>query len=142
MSYLIPRLDPHDLDLSAEKESLLALDISKSIADHLVKHPDATFTPAYFLSFAQRAWHIDAKRAEDVSTILAVVKTRDKRPQIVGVFLKSRDFDEFHDDPYEKGRHSIFLRPAEESLWNRYVGLFLPEVKPGARNPIHYYEQE
>ena len=36
----------------------------------------------------------------------------------------------------------IFLAiPADEAIWNKYVGLMLKPAKQGEANPVRYYEQ-
>ncbi len=77
MRYLVPRVDPHYLNLEELTNSLLAFDISKSVKGYLAKHPDVSLTPAHFLAFTQRAWHINPVNAEKAEYIIAVVKTPD-----------------------------------------------------------------
>lgn len=141
MSYLVPRLDPHYLNLEAVKDSLLSFDITQSVKGYLSAHPGVSLTPAHFLAFTQKAWRLNPERAEQADYILSIVKTPDLRRQIVGVFVRGRGkSDKFFNSPNDdESRFSILLEPADEDTWNRYVGLFMPDHKQGEANPVQYY---
>lgn len=141
MGYMMLRLNPRELKLSDLDENILVFDITQSIKAFYQEDPDGDLTAAHVLAFTQRSWKVSPSHANSCKLIFAVCKTVNKQRQIVGVFKFSRDgYDKFFqsnvDDP---GRMIILLEPAEDKLWRKYIGHFLPYPKQGEANPVRYY---
>lgn len=149
MPYIIPRTDPREITTDDLKDKkVLALDISGSVRTYLAEHPGEALSIGHIMFFTQRAWKLKPENANDVDYIFACCKTPNKNRQIIGVFKFSRKdengnpLDFFFQSPVDGPNRMIFLAvPAEEKIWNRYVGLMLGPVKQGEANPVRYYEQ-
>ena len=148
MPYIIPRTDPREItpkDLG--KIKVLALDISKSVCKYLEEHTNQALSIGHIMSFTQAAWKLNPENANDVDFIFACCKTPDYNRQIIGVFEFGRKdengnpLDVFFQSPVDEEGKMIFLaQPADEEMWNTYVGLMLGPVKQGEANPVRYYE--
>ena len=147
MPYIIPRTDPRAVKAEDLPEKILALDISGSVSKYLAKHPRQALSIGHIMSFIQAAWRLNPENANDVDFIFACCKTPDNNRQIIGVFEFGRKdengnhLDVFFQSPVDEEGRMIFLaQPADEEMWNTYVGLMLGPVKQGEANPVRYYE--
>lgn len=131
-------IDPAEITIP-----VMLLDITKSINNYLKTHPGEELTTAHVLAYTQRAWKLDPDRANKAELILALCKASDKHRKVVGVFTLSREGkDKFIKSPWGDADYRyVFLgEPADESVWNEYIGLLLPPAKQGEANPVRYYE--
>lgn len=147
MAYLNPRIDPRELEPEELPPCSIGLDISTSVRGHFDLRPDEELTPAHIMAYTQRSWVLSPAHANENAAetlIFSCAKTPDKRRQIIGVFKFGRSGnDSFVHSPWgdPDNRYVFLAEPAPEAVWNRYVGLFLPALKPGEANPVKYFEQ-
>lgn len=151
MAYLSFSTEPHTVSEDELKGlNVIAFNISRSIRDYYARPDHGELTVAHILSFTQRTWRIDPERAGKLSVIVSYYINAAGRREIIGVFKHSRydengtPIDGFFPSPVisEQGRYFFLGEPAQEELWNKLIGNYLPEPKPGEANPVRYYEQD
>ena len=87
----------------------------------------------------RRVWRINLNNVVKRDGSYKLVLARDKTT-IVGAYRPA----EWYHDPEIIGRKAFHGHPAEQPIWERYVGYKVPEkfMRPGARNPIRYLNPE
>ena len=151
MPYIIPRIDPHNIESKDVSEKVLALDITDSVERYIKESQNQNqyqaLTIGHIMAFTQAAWKLNPEHASDMEYVFAYCKTPDGSRQIIGVFELYRrgdvkDSARFFQSAVDAEGRMIFLAiPADEAIWNKYVGLMLKPAKQGEANPVRYYEQ-
>ena len=145
MVYTFAQLPPRELSGNELPPKTISLNITQTVNS---RPDDALLTQADIMALTQRAWRLNPKNANDADLILATYNVPGKGKLILGAFRFGRidehpGGDHFIESPFDdKGRYIFLAEPAPEEIWRKYVGHYLPPVKPGEANPVRYYEQE
>lgn len=127
-------------------DKVLALNISVSKEQWQKQNPDLAFTEAHAMAFVQRAWRLNAKRANEVSLIFACAKDIDGYRKIEGVFRIGRDGNDgfilspWTEECLDHNRYVFLAEPADFDDCKKYLGKYLPPRKHGDCNPVMYIE--
>lgn len=145
MAYIFTHENTPELSSSEINDTIIGLDISKSVEEYCRTHPGQHPTPMHIMAFTQRAWVLAPAHANTAKLLLACCRTADNRRIVTGVYRFGRDGnDSFVKSPWDDAdnRYVFLAEPAEEAEWNRYIGRLLPAPRQGEANPVKYYYQQ
>lgn len=145
MVYTFAQLPPRQLSEDELPPKTISLNITRTVNS---RPAEAVLTQADIMALTQRAWRLNPGNANDADLILATYNDPDRGKLILGAFRFGRidehpGGDHFFQSPFDDPGRCIFLaEPAPEEVWKKYVGHYLPKVKPGEANPVRYYDPE